>query len=154
LTSISAIAFATAIRSPFVQIAPGESLDALTGGVVWLLTDDETLTLLGTVAAIWGDNRMLGGIAFIFSLVMPTIKLLLLGYCSYLSVRGRKQITYYRRWAERIGPWSMLEIFLVALTLLITKSLPLGTVIHLLPGFYLFFGSIILSLIAAGRLAH
>jgi hypothetical protein len=91
--------------------------------------------------------------AFAFSIVLPSLKLLILSLCALL-VRDRRRVTLYRTWAERLGPWSMLEVFLVAFTLLLTKSLPFGTAVHPLSGFYFFWASIILSLVAAFSLSR
>lgn len=151
LMGAAAAAFVAGLLLPFVRVSPGQNLGAVEGFVVWLISDDDAYSLLGSIAAIWDDDRLLGGAAFLFSVVFPTVKLLVLTICA-ARVGGEKGAHPYRSWAERMGPWSMLEVFLLAMTLLITKSMPFGTKISVLPGFLFFFTSILLSLVAAWTL--
>lgn len=148
LTTAATACFVAGLALPFVQVAPGEKLGPIEGLVVWFLSDDQTYSLLGSIDAIWREHTFLGGVAFAFSILLPTLKLLVLTL-SALRLKDMRRIAFYRAWAERMGPWSMLEVFLVAFSLLLTKSLPFGTAIHPLEGFYFFWASIILSLIAA-----
>lgn len=147
-TAAAAACFVAGLVLPFVQVAPGEKLGPIDGLIVWFLSDDVTYSLFGSIAAIWQEHMFLGGVAFTFSIVLPSLKLMILTTSS-LRLSDRRRVEMFGVWAERLGPWSMLEVFLVALTLLLTKSLPFGTVIHPLEGFYFFWASIILSLLAA-----
>jgi hypothetical protein len=151
LTVLGAACFVAGLALPFVRIAHGERLGPLEGLFIWLLSEDETYTLFRSIVAIWEDDNVLGAIAFIFSLLLPSFKLILLTICAF-QVATESGMARYRTWAERLGPWSMLEIFLSALTLLSMKTLPLGTVIRPLPGFYFFWASIFFSLFAAWSL--
>jgi hypothetical protein len=152
LTLAAAVTFVTGLILPFVQVAPGEKLPPIPGLIIWFLSDDDTYSLFGSIVAIWEEDRFLGGIAFLFSLALPCVKLVALSYCALIVGRNAQGTSLYRTWAERLGPWSMLEVFLVSLTLLLTKSLPFGTAVHPLTGFYFFWVSILLSLIAAWTL--
>jgi hypothetical protein len=87
LTLVGAATFVVALALPFVRIAPGEKLDPVVGPIIWFLSDDDTYTLFGSIIAIWNGNRLLGGIAFTFSLVVPSFKLSILGYCVVSSFR-------------------------------------------------------------------
>ncbi|MCC9605086.1 paraquat-inducible protein A [Blastopirellula sp. JC732] len=147
-TTAAAVCFVAGLALPFVQVSPGEKLGPIEGLVVWFISDDNTYSLMGSITAIWHEHTFLGAIAFAFSIMLPTLKLLVLTL-SALRLSDMRRIAFYRAWAERMGPWSMLEVFLVAFSLLLTKSLPFGTAIHPLEGFYFFWASIILSLIAA-----
>src|SRR5262249_5713195 len=140
---------AAGLALPFVRVAPGEKLGPVEALVIWLISDDDTYSLIGSVVALWEEHLFLGAVAFAFSIALPSLKLLILSLCAVLLSGGERRVALYRAWAERLGPWSMLEVFLVAFTLLLAKSLPFGTAVHPLPGFYFFWASIILSLVAA-----
>lgn len=146
--AFSMLCFLTGLFVPFVHISPGERMGP-EGVVVWLLSDDDTYSLPQSVFAIWHDNWIFGVAAIAFSLVLPICKMAMLFYC---CARRNIDIRPYRQWLEVVGPWSMLEVFLLALLLLATRSLPVGTVIHVKMGFYLFVISVFTSMIIAKTL--
>jgi hypothetical protein len=152
LTGVAATLFILGIALPFVSIIPGQKLEPIGGFFVWLLSDDKTYSLVGSIIAIWNNNWVIGVLAFTFSLILPTAKIAVLSYSAFLLCRDVRFTDTYRVWAERLGPWSMLEVFLLAQTLLLAQSLPAGTAIYLRAGFYAFTCSVLLSLFAAWTL--
>ena len=151
-TIAGAVLFAAGLSLPFVHVVPGERLGPIDGPIVWILSDENTYSMLQSIVAIWDDSYFLGAIAFAFTILLPTTKLSLLTYSLFSHGPSFVHATTVKKWAERLGPWSMLEVFLVALTLLVAKSIPFGTAIHPLSGFYCFWASIISTLIAAALL--
>lgn len=149
LTVGAGISVVVGLCLPFVRIVPGANLEPLSGFAVWFLSDEESYSLLQSVIRVWQSNVVLGAVAFVFSLVTPFVKLGLLTVGTLQTSRSGHCHHSYHRWAERLGPWSMLEVFLLALVLLATQTLPAGTQMVLLPGFYAFVSSIIFSLSAA-----
>ena len=60
--------------------------------------------------------------------------------------------TAFGRMFAALAPYAMVEVFLLALLVLVIKGLPGGSRIELQSGAWLFAGSVLLSLLAAGLL--
>lgn len=150
LTLFGATTFSIGLVLPFVRIAPGQKLGPVEGFAIWLLSDDESYSLFGSIVGIWEESAFLGIVAFVFSILLPLSKFVALAYCIY----SEKENTggFWQSWTERVGSWSMLEVFLVALTLLLIKSLPFGTAIEPRSGFYAFWISIVVTMLASRQL--
>lgn len=80
-------------------------------------------TILGGIAALFASGMwFVGGIVFLASIVIPLLKILGLSFLlistSRLgSVEARLASTRLYRAIESIGPWSMIDVFVVSLTI-------------------------------------
>ncbi len=140
------------------------SLGLLLPGVLFpVLTIDASITLpllgkmnLGSeTRSVWGTitflyeqkNYLVAGLIFLFSVIIPSLKNLLLFYVLLPGQGGGKRGIF--AFIKRIGKWSMADVFVVAvfLAFLSTKSMQ-GFSASLEKGFYYFLGYCLLSLIA------
>lgn len=108
----------------------------------------DTFSVLSGIEALWHEkHRWLAVIVFVFSIVFPALKLSLL---TYLWMRGtrdpmREGIVRMLGW---MGRWSMLDVFVVAMTIVIAKLSGFADAKARI-GIYLFGSSVILTMIAA-----
>lgn len=127
----------------------------LLGAGVWLpamtiekfVLVEHTYSILGGVLELWREGEWLlfalvGG----FSLLLPLLKLGLLALLCLRPDGGRGRLI---GWLERIGRWSMLDVFVVAV---LVASVQLGVVatVHVHAGLYAFAGSVLLTMLASG----
>jgi len=106
----------------------------------------------GAVSLFQHGQRLVAVIVFLASLVIPLLKLLGL---FYLVVSTRFRWTRYRRvrtWIYRavdvIGPWAMLDVFLLAILVSLVK---LGELATVLPGrgLFAFTAVVVLTILAS-----
>jgi hypothetical protein len=82
---------------------------------------DKELSLLGTIQELWQDERLfVAGLIFIFSIVIPLIKALLV-LSAYLTenIHIERSIIDF---VGKIGKWSMADVFVVAIFLAILST--------------------------------
>ncbi len=112
----------------------------------------EPYSLVRSVRMMWGSGLYVLAILVVgFSLVFPFAKL---GVLAALCLRGRLGVRGTRAlaWVERLGKWSMLDVFLVCLILTLTSGqLLVGA--RPLAGIPLFVAAIMLSLATGNLLA-
>jgi paraquat-inducible protein A len=111
-----------------------------------------------TEATIWSGvlslyrngTWFIAAIVFLASIVVPFLKLMILFFIMIPSknVNTLRQQTNLYHWLEKIGPWSMLDIFVVAVFVAVIKLGSMGTVVAE-PGSLLFLIVIILTLISS-----
>ncbi|BCN94006.1 paraquat-inducible membrane protein PqiA family [Thiomicrorhabdus immobilis] len=128
----------------------------VTGTVV---IQDTAKSILGTAQGLWQDGNLL--VAFLivfFSLVVPVVKLALLG-SSYLF-KTSKLAQILRNSSGLLSKWSMADVFVMALIISFLaikassgESALLQTEIGLQSGFYYFLGYCLLSIFASQLLA-
>ena len=156
----------TAVKNSLSRLSPGRhevpllifvSLASLiTGLSVPVMTMKElvfwqhTFSVVTGIQALWTENnRVLAGIIFLFSIVFPLVKLfaLLVIWFRPFSDPVRDRLL---RAVSQIGKWSMLDVFVVAVTIVITK---LSSVMKAEPqfGLYLFGGSVMIAMIVTMR---
>ena len=108
-----------------------------------------TFSVLTGIANLWGQKQpFLAIIIVVFSVIFPITKLSVL-LCIWgikLTDRQRKTIMH---WIENLGKWSMLDVFVVAVTVVAVKF---GFMIHAEPrvGVYVFASSILVAMGTAG----
>lgn len=109
----------------------------------------ESRSILGSVGFLLGhQNLLLGAIIGLFSVVVPIGKLLLIGLALATGVATRR----VARFLETIGAWSMLDVFVAAVTVVFfAVGSTRGTDARVGVGLYFFAGYGLLSL-AATRL--
>ncbi len=121
--------------SKFVWI---ESRFSLFAGTMQLFTDGQYLIFF---------------ILLLFSIVLPVAKILLLFKFWHAETSSRKQLQYFMNWVSHYGKWSMLDVFVVALLVVIVKLGVLATVqVHY--GIYMYAGSGLLIMICTAIISH
>lgn len=110
-------------------------------------------SLLRTIQTLYEDGHLgLAAIITSFTLVFPIGKYLALGYV-YLGRRERWRQRLLL-WVKNLGQWSMGDVFVVALMVVIVRFN--GSVAQLSieprPGLWVFAGSVLLSMVASALL--
>ncbi len=98
------------------------------------------------VVALWkGHDYMLAAVLFFFSIVFPLAKLLALGVIWFVKL-AHEQRAALLHWLSLLGKWSMLDVFVVAILIVLVK---LGPLVHVEPraGVYVFAAAIISSML-------
>lgn len=118
---------------PFMQLRQGLS--------------SEPYTIFRSVEMLWGGGLyVLAVLVVAFSIVFPFAKLGVLGWItSTPTVIGVQHTCLH--WVEKLGKWSMLDVFLIAIILALTSNqIFVGAEPRI--GLSLFIGAILLSMIA------
>lgn len=105
--------------------------------------------LTGIQSLLEGGNVVLAAILFFFSVVFPFTKLVTLGILWYGSFpdKVRTRILF---WLEALGRWSMLDVFVIAVTIVIAKSSKfVKAEAHV--GIYVFALSVMLAMLVTSR---
>ena len=105
---------------------------------------NQTMSLLESIHILYEQQQYgLAVIVGFFSLIFPIIKLSLLVIIWFL-LRSDLQIRKWLRRIEIVGNWSMLDVFVVAITVVAIKLYGVGTMrVHY--GLYLFASSVLLT---------
>ncbi len=110
---------------------------------MWFWQSDYSV-LTGVADLARQNELILAAVIFFFSVVFPIAKL-----ASLWMVWGVPLSTGRRRtvltWLERLGRWSMLDVFIVAIMIVLIKMKPFAE-ISPRPGVYVFSGAILLSM--------
>ena len=95
----------------------------------------ENTVLQGALSLMEHDERLVGVIVFLASVLIPLLKLLGLLYLVVSTRWGSRRRPLARTWVHRaidvIGPWAMLDVFLLAILVSLVK---LGKLATVLPG--------------------
>ena len=98
------------------------------------------------VVVLWQQNEcILAVIVFFFSIIFPIVKLLALSTIWFVRLPD-EQRTKLLHWLEALGKWSMLDVFMVAILIVLVK---LGPLAHVEPrsGVYFFAAAIFASML-------
>ena len=117
-----------------------------------LLFLSREISILRGVGELWAEDEIfLAVIVGAFSVVLPTVKLGLALTLWYRAESGSAALRRHLGWIELAGRWSMLDVFVVALTVVaIEVSLIDEVTVH--PGIYVFTAAIVLSLLVVQRM--
>lgn len=136
-----------------VAFALGISLPIATVKKFWLIQNEFSLlsSMAELAANFAGQNIFLLLIIVLFTLVFPVAKLItMLLQIKYYDTNWQNRMT---RLVEAIGHFSMLDVFVIALMVLLLKLRVLVDVeIH--SGFYWFTASIVLSILLSYAIKH
>ena len=140
--------FGLALGLPVFSLTPG--VGELTGWLRLLKPDEmatSTQSLLGGIRLLWMDgNPLLAVILISFCLILPLSKFLILwGECYGMPLAG----SIWGRFCRTTAPYAMVEVFVLALLVMVVKGLPGGSLIMIQSGAWCFTGSVLLSLLAA-----
>ena len=111
------------------------------------LGEPVSMSLLGGILQLFSDGKyFLSAIIFLFSVVFPMWKLSILWWAAIaldynLSPEPKLKLL------EKIGKFSMLDIYVMAVLILAIKGLPGGTAVTINWGLYAFAISILFSLL-------
>lgn len=97
------------------------------------------------VVALWEQNELaLAAVLFVFCIVFPLVKLTVLAVIWFVQLadEDRKKLLH---WLEVLGKWSMLDVFVVAILIVLVKLGPLAQV-EPRAGVYVFAAAILLSM--------
>ena len=108
------------------------------------------------VVALWHANELLlAAVLFFFSIVFPVAKLSALAVIWWVRLAdGQREVLLH--WLEMLGKWSMLDVFVVAILIVLVKLGPLARVSPRV-GVYVFTAAILVSMLTTmhvTRLAH
>lgn len=106
----------------------------------------------GCVTLFQQGEWLVATIVFLASIAVPLFKLLCLFFLSFTawtrSARWRRQRTRLHRVIEVIGPWAMLDVFLLSVLVALVKLKQLATVLPG-PGLFAFTAVVVLTILAS-----
>ena len=113
-----------------------------------------TVSLLSGIQALWAEQEY--GLAILlisFSVVFPSLKILLLLMMWNLEAANSPRHQRHLRWLELYSKWSMLDVFVVAL---VVVSVKLGMMAEAKVelGVYAFAASVIISMLVSSWIGH
>ena len=105
---------------------------------VWI--ENSFSLFAGTLQLYIDGQYFLFIILLLFSIVLPVAKIILLFRFWYADSNSCQQLQYFMNWVSHYGKWSMLDVFVVALLLVIVKLGALASVqVHY--GIYMYAGA-------------
>ena len=104
--------------------------------------------LMGTLEMLQHGDWLIGGIVFLFSVVFPLVKIVLLLELSWLGLLERHHQALTYRVMEHLGKWSMMDVLLLAFLVMLLK---LGALVEFQfgPAVFAFAGCVIMSMLAS-----
>lgn len=106
----------------------------------------------GCVTLFQNDQRLVAVIVFLASILIPIVKLLglffLVATTKLNSARWQLERTRIHRFIEVIGPWAMLDVFLLAVLVALVKLQQLATILPG-PGLLAFTAMVVLTILAS-----
>ena len=118
-----------------------------------MLAPDEfeptTYSLVGGIFKLMSSNIAIGILLLLFSVIFPLWKIVT--YIYYLS-RQKKSRSKSMTIALKLGKYSMLDVFVLALLVIAIKGLPGDSKLELEQGIYFFGAAVILSLYIGQRI--
>ena len=113
--------------------------------LLWKHWENDYSVFTGALSLAHQGDYMLAGVLFFFSMIFPLAKLLALAtvWWARLAEPQRQRALH---WLEILGKWSMLDVFAVAILIVLVK---LGPVVQAEPrtGVYFFAASILCSML-------
>jgi paraquat-inducible protein A len=106
----------------------------------------------GCVSLFRSDEYLVAAIVFLASMLIPLLKLLALFLLVATARAGsalwRRQRAWMHRFIELIGPWAMLDVFLLAVLVALVKLDKLATILPG-PGLVAFTSMVVLTILAS-----
>jgi len=134
--------------APCMTVTP--RMGEYTGLGRWLgvVGDARTYSVFGGVRALLeGSAPLLGAVLFLFSIVFPLSKLILLRAGLARPDAG------HTRYVAALSKYSMVDVFVIALLIIASKSYPGGTTVDVHYGAFCFGAAALITIPVAGRLA-
>jgi hypothetical protein len=142
------------LLAPCMTVIP--RMDPLHGLGRWLGLVDEPRSYsiaTGVLQLVRGGNVAIGVVLLVFSVLFPIAKLVVFRVALADARRGRPA-GRARDVAARYGRYSMADVFVVALTVIVSKSFPGGTTVDVRWGAFAFAAAALLSMAVARGVAR
>ncbi|MGJ8656257.1 MAG: paraquat-inducible protein A [Akkermansiaceae bacterium] len=159
LLILSSFTLGIGILAPTMQTEPRLTLyDGDYTEIMNLLFPEEFKTssysIIEGIQHMWSaGSKGIASLIFAFSVVFPILKILILWLAS-LKLTEAKCPGKSLKLVEKLGKFSMIDVFVISVLIVTVKGLPGGSQIHAAWGLYIFAISVILSIIAGYMLAH
>lgn len=130
-------------------LAAGLSLPVIT--LTELIFNKSTYSILsGIIELFQNKDHVLAAVIFVFSFVFPIVKLGSLLFLWFIAIDKNSRGVVVG-WLGQLGKWSMLDVYIVAMTVIIAKS---SVILKAEPeiGIYFFGASVILSILTSMRI--
>jgi paraquat-inducible protein A len=109
-----------------------------------------TFSVLTGIESLYQERHYaLAGIIFLFSVIFPIVKLTLLLVIWFWRFSESKRVRIVN-WVSQMGKWSMLDVFVVAVIVVISKMAK-TTSAQARVGVYIFAVSVLFAMIASAR---
>ncbi|MHC4137482.1 MAG: paraquat-inducible protein A [Planctomycetota bacterium] len=135
---------------PCMTVTP--RIESLQGLAKWLglVGEPETYSIVsGVLALLRGGNVWIGLVLLFFSVLFPVAKLVALRVCIADARLGRGHAL-----AARYGKYSMVDVFVIALLVVTSKSYPGGTTVEIEWGIFAFASAALLSMLVGAGVAR
>ncbi len=106
---------------------------------------ESTYSVWVGILALWRQGeQLLATLLFFFSILFPSVKLLALAIIWFVKLSEHKRVVLLH-WLGLLGKWSMLDVFVVAILIVLVK---LGPFVKIEPraGVYVFAAAIVASM--------
>lgn len=125
--------------APCMTVTPRMEPLGRLGEWLGLVKAPETYSVLtGILALLRGGNVLVGVALLFFSILFPVAKL--------VAIRVGTHEGTTPLWAQRLGKYSMVDVFVLALLVVASKSFPGGTTVELRWGAYAFAAAALLTM--------
>lgn len=140
--------FAIGLFAPCMTVVPGfGELTALVQILKPDLSAPSSVSIAESIVILYREGKVfIGSVVLIFSVLFPTWKLGVL-WNGWIALFCGDSPQHELQLIEKVGKFSMLDIFVIALLVLAIKGLPGGTAVQLRWGVYAFTVSVALSLL-------
>lgn len=159
LLTLSCFTLGIGIMAPTMETEPRLTLyDGDYTEVMNLLFPEEfknsSFSIIEGISHMWlGGSQGISAVIFAFSIVFPVAKLLILWHAS-IKLSEEKCPGKTLKFVEKLGKFSMIDVFVISVLIVTVKGLPGGSQIHAEWGLYVFAISVVLSIIAGFLLSH
>lgn len=110
---------------------------------------DDAVSVVGGIMTLFHEGEyFLFAVLTLFTLVFPCVKLGLLAIIWAERKHDLARVQRLHRWVEALGKWSMLDVFVVAVLIVVMKSSGVANIAIGL-GVYLFTASVVLAQLAS-----
>lgn len=115
---------------------------------------DDRVTIAGALFTLLQEGeRLLFGIVFLFTVIFPVAKLTLAYLAWHRLSRQRGSLGDTVGWIEQLGKWSMLDVFVVALLVVVLK-LSIFSDVTVEAGLYIFAAAVVCSMLTVRRIVQ
>ncbi len=133
------------------SLVAGWTLPLMTVKRLVFLSDQ--VSLMTAVRDLWqADQIFLVTVVVVFSILFPTLKLAVAIHIWYVADAESGALRRLLAWLSELAKWSMLDVFVVALTVVAIQVSLVGNVL-VKPGLYFFVAAILLSMVVVRRVA-
>ncbi len=134
------------LLAALITLVVGLSLPVMRISKLIFWKDDYSI-IIGAITLCREGDYVLGAVLLTFSVAFPIVKLLGLGAIWFLPLKQKTREGGVW-WLGALGKWSMLDVFVVAITVVLSKSKALGDVTPR-SGLYVFGTSVVIALVVA-----